>query len=76
MKKTKGVKKFQIQISKSKGFKKILITKTVKKVRFTLKNKKLAKQNKLYARARVVKVINKVNVYGNWSKPKKVKIKK
>ena len=76
LKKTNGVKKFQIQISKSKGFKKILITKTVKKVRFTLKNKKLAKQNKLYARARVVKVINKVNVYGNWSKPKKVKIKK
>ncbi len=69
LKKVKKAKKYQIQISTTKKFKKILIRKTVKKVKVTIKSKKLAGKKRLYIRARVkgLKV---------WSKPKRVKVKK
>lgn len=76
LKKVKGAQKYQIQISKTKKFKKKLVKKTVKKFKFTLKNKKLKNKKKLYVRARAMKVVGKKKYYGNWSKPKKVKIKK
>lgn len=69
LKKVKGAKKYQIQISKTKKFKKILIRKTVKKVKITIKSKKLAGKKKLYIRARVKGL-------KTWSKPKKIKVKK
>ncbi len=68
-KKVKGAKKYQVQISKTKKFKKVLVKKTVKKVKVTIKSKKVKKQNKLYVRVRAVGA-------KKWSKPKKIKIKK
>ena len=50
-------------------FKKILVKKTVKKIKFTIKSKKLKNKKKLYVRAKAVGC-------KTWSKPKKVKIKK
>ncbi|WP_299056788.1 glycosyl hydrolase [uncultured Eubacterium sp.] len=76
LKKTKCTKKFQIQISKSKKFKKVLVKKIVKKTKFTVKSKKLVNKKKLYVRARGIAVVNKKRVYGDWSKPKKIKVKK
>lgn len=76
LKKIKGATKYQIQISKTKKFKKKLVKKTVKKVKFTLKSKKIKNKKKLYVRARAMKVVGKKKYYGDWSKPKKVKIKK
>lgn len=67
-KKIKGATKYRIQISKTKKFKKVLIKKTVKKVSFTFKNKKLKKYRKLYVRVKAVGALK-------WSKPKKVKFK-
>lgn len=68
-KKVAGAKKYQIQISASSKFKKILVKKTVKKVTVTINNKKLKNKKKLYARVRAVGA-------DIWSKPKKIKIKK
>ncbi len=76
LKKVKGAKKYQVQISKTKKFKKVLVKKNVKKAKATIKSKKLANKKKLYVRARVVKVVNGVKSYGKWSKAKKMKIKK
>ena len=76
LKKIKGAQKYQIQISKSKNFKKKLVKKTVKKVKFTLKSKKIKNKKKLYVRARAMCVVNKKKYYGKWSKAKKIKIKK
>ncbi len=76
LKRIKGAQKYQIQISKSKKFKKKLVKKTVKKVKFTLKSKKISNKKKLYIRARAMAVVNKKTYYGNWSKAKKIKIKK
>ena len=69
LKKAKNAKKYQVQVSKNKKFKKILVKKTVKKTKFTIKSKKLKNKKKLYVRARAVGC-------KTWSKPKKVKIKK
>ncbi len=68
-KKVKGAKKYQVQISKTKKFKKVLVKKTVKKVKLTIKSKKLKNKKKLYVRVRAVGA-------KKWSKPKKIKIKK
>ncbi len=78
LKKIKGANKYQIQISKAKKFKakNILVKKTVKKVKFTIKSKKIKNKTKLYVRARAVKVESGRNYYGEWSKAKKIKIKK
>jgi beta-glucanase (GH16 family) len=67
---------YEVQISGSKSFKKILVQKKVKKVSFVISSKKLKKAKKLYVRARAY-VINSQKVYlGQWTKAKKVKIKK
>lgn len=76
LKKVEGAQKYQIQISKSKKFKKNLVKKTVKKVKFTLRSKKFKNKKKLYVRVRAMKVVGKKKYYSKWSKPKKVKIKK
>ncbi len=76
LKKIKGADKYQIQISKTKKFKKPLVQKTVKKVKATIRSKKLVNRKKLYTRARAVVLSKGVQYYGNWSKAKKVKIKK
>ena len=68
-KKVKGAKKYQVQISKTKKFKKVLVKKTVKKVKVTIKSKKIKNQKKLYVRVRAVGA-------KKWSKAKKIKIKK
>lgn len=67
-KKVSGASKYQVQISTTKKFKKILVKKTVKKVSLTIKNKKLKNKKKLYIRVRALGA-------AKWSKVKKVKIK-
>ena len=76
LKKVKGATKYQIQISSSKKFKKVLAKKTVKSVSFTLKSKKIKNKKLLYIRARVIKTVGRKSYSGKWSKPKKVTIKK
>lgn len=76
IKKITGAKKYRIQISQTKKFKKVLVTKTVKKVPATIKSAKLKNKKKLYVRVQVMKNINGKNIYGDWSKAKKIKIKK
>ena len=76
LKKIKGIKKYQVQISSSKKFKKVLAKKTVKSVSFTLKSKKIKNKKVLYIRARVIKTVGRKSYSGKWSKPKKVTIKK
>ncbi len=46
-----------------------------KKLKFTVKSKKLKKYKKLYVRARAYKLNGKKKVFGKWSKVKKVKRK-
>lgn len=68
-KKVAGAKKYQVQISKTKKFKKVLVKKTVKKVKVTISSKKIKNKKKLYVRVKAVGATK-------WSKAKKVKIKK
>ena len=75
IKKVKNAKKYKVQIATSKKFKKVLVTKTVKKATVTIKNKKLKNKKKLYVRVKVGKTIDKKIVYSKWSKPKKIEIK-
>ena len=67
-KKINGAAKYQVQISTSKKFKKVLVNKIVKKVTATISSKKLKNKKKLYIRVRAVGT-------DKWSKPKKIKIK-
>ena len=67
-KKINGAAKYQVQISTSKKFKKVLVNKIVKKVKVTISSKKLKNKKKLYIRVRAVGT-------DKWSKPKKIKIK-
>ena len=52
--KIKKAKKYKIQISKSKKFKKNVVTKTTKKLKVTIKSKKLKNAKKVYVRAKAV----------------------
>ena len=77
-KKIKGIRGYQIKISKKKNFKKkYTITRVVKKNRKVYKikvsAKKLKKAKKLYVKARAYKTVNKKKVYGRWSKRKVIK---
>ena len=67
-KKINGATKYQVQISTSKKFKKVLVNKIIKKVKVTISSKKLKNKKKLYIRVRAVGT-------DKWSKPKKIKIK-
>ena len=63
----------EIQYSNNKKFKKAK-KKTTKKGKYTIK--KLKKNKTYYIRLRTYKIVNGAKVYGSWSKPEKVKIKK
>lgn len=68
-------KKYQVVIAKDKKCRKVLVKKTIKKIKVTIKNKKLANKKKLYVKARAVKVVSGKTYYGKWSTVKRVKIK-
>lgn len=76
LKKVSGAKSYKIQISTSKKFKKVLVTKTVKKANFTIKSKKIKNKKNMYVRVQVCKIIKGKKYYSSWSKAKKFKIKK
>ena len=75
LKKVNGATKYQVQVSASKNFKKVLVKKTVKKLSFTVKSRKIKNKKKLYVRAKAVKVVGKKSYTGKWSKAKKIKVK-
>lgn len=72
----KGATKYKVQIAKDKKFKKTIVTKTTKKLTYSVSNSKFKKAKKLYARAKAIVVKGKKTYQGKWSKPKQVKIKK
>ena len=76
LKKVSGVAKYQIQISNSKKFKKVIATKTVKGTKVSYSSKKIRKKKTLYIRVRAIKIVDKKNYTGKWSKVKKVKVTK
>ncbi|MFQ9515238.1 MAG: Ig-like domain-containing protein [Eubacterium sp.] len=77
LKKISGAKGYEVQILKSKKAKKALARKNVKKIKVTIKSKKLKNKKKLYVKVRAYVLDAKGNkVYGKWSKVKKIKIKK
>ena len=76
LKKVSGAKSYRVQISTSKKFRKVLVTKTVKKASFTIKSKKIKNKKKMYVRAQVYKIVKGKKYYSSWSKAKKFKIKK
>lgn len=77
LKKIKGATGYKVQFSKTKKFKKVLVTKVVKKAKVTIKNKKLKNKKKLYVRVKAYKKVGKKKYYSSkWSKVKRVKIKK
>ena len=53
-KSTKKISVTKIQISKSKKFKNNVVTKTTKKLKVTIKSKKLKNAKKVYVRAKAV----------------------
>ena len=68
-KKVSGAKKYTVQVSTSKKFKKVLYKKTVKKTKVTLSSKKFKGKKKLYVRVKAVGA-------KKWSKVVKIKVKK
>lgn len=77
LKKIKGADGYQIKFTKKKNSKKAVLKKFVKKLKVTIKSKKLKNKKKLFVRVRAYKLdANGKKVYGKWSKVKKVKIKK
>ena len=75
-KRVKGATKYKVQIAKDKRFKKTIVTKTTKKLTYSVSNSKFKKAKKLYARAKAIVVKGGETYQGKWSKPKQVKIKK
>ena len=74
IKKIAGAEGYQYKYSSTKNFKKgTVIVKTTKKN--VLITKKFKKNQKCYVKVRAYKTVNKVRVYGKWSKVKSVKIK-
>ncbi|WP_448902291.1 hypothetical protein [Eubacterium sp.] len=74
IKKIAGAEGYQYKYSSTKNFKKgTVIVKTTKKN--ILITKKFKKNQKCYVKVRAYKTVNKVRVYGKWSKVKSVKIK-
>lgn len=69
-----GASGYQIQYALDRKFAKSRKTKTIVKARCTLK--KLKKKKTYFFRIRAYKKTGSKNVYGAWSKVKKVKIKK
>lgn len=75
LKKISGAKGYRIQISTTKKFKKILVKKTVKKVKFNISSVKIKNRKKLYVRVKAYRLDGKTKVFGKWSKAKKIKMK-
>ena len=74
IKKIAGAEGYQYKYSSTKNFKKgTVIVKTTKKN--VLITKKFKKNQKCHVKVRAYKTVNKVRVYGKWSKVKSVKIK-
>lgn len=71
-KKIKGVKGYQVKISKQKNFKKS-ITKNVKVTKITIK--KLKSKQKYYVKVRSYKIISGAKKYSDWSKIGKIRTK-
>ena len=76
LKRVKGTTKYKVQIAKDKKCKKTIVTKTTKKLTYSVSNSKFKKAKKLYARAKAIVVKGGETYQGKWSKPKQVKIKK
>ena len=76
LKRVKGATKYKVQIAKDKKCKKTIVTKTTKKLTYSVSNSKFKKAKKLYARAKAIVVKGGETYQGKWSKPKQVKIKK
>ena len=76
LKRVKGATKYKVQIAKDKKFKKTIVTKTTKKLTYSVSNSKFKKAKKLYARAKAIVVKGGETYQGEWSKPKQVEIKK
>lgn len=80
-KKVKGAKGYQIAVYKTKKNavknKKVLVRKSVKRTNLTFQSKKLKNKQRLYVKVRAFVLNTKgKKIYGNWSKVKKIKIKK
>ena len=76
LKRVKGATKYKVQIAKDKKCKKTIVTKTTKKLTYSVSNSKFKKAKKLYARAKAIVVKGEKTYQGKWSKPKQVEIKK
>ena len=72
-KKTKGAKKYQVQIATNKSFSKG--KKSVKTSKNTYTFKKLKAKKKYYVRIRTISEVNGKIVYGKWTKVKSLKTK-
>lgn len=72
-KKVKEADGYELQYADNKGFKKKK-SKQIRQAKYTIKNCK--KKKTYYIRIRAYKLDGKKKVYGNWSKVKKVKVKK
>ena len=76
LKRVKGATKYKVQIAKDKKCKKTIVTKTTKKLTYSVSNSKFKKAKKLYARAKAIVVKGGETYQFFWSKPKQVKRKK
>lgn len=76
IKKVKGANGYQIQISASKKFRKILVKKNIRKLKVTITSKNLKNKKKLYVRVKAYKLNGKTKVWGKWSNKKVIKVKK
>lgn len=80
IKKMTKIKGYQIAVYKTKKNakrnKKAVIKKYTKKHTYTIKSKKIKGKKTLYVRVRAYASVGKRKVYGDWSKYKKVRIKK
>ncbi len=72
-KKVAGANGYEVMYSDSKKFDGYWL-KNTKKTKITLK--KLDRKTKYYIKVRAYKLVNKNRLYGDWSKKKKVKVKK
>ena len=74
LKKVQGAIGYQVKILKKKKGK-VLVSKYVKKTKFSIKSKKFKGKKKLYVKARAYILDEKIKVFGAWSKVKVSKIK-
>lgn len=73
LKRIKGATGYQVRVSASKKFKKKVIKKNYKKVKFIFK--KLKSRKIYYVKVRAYKKVKGNTYYGDWSKPKRIRMK-